>query len=76
MPEETTASMWADVNALKKEISLSEKERSKQRVESFLNELEGGTSSFMNEEFARIKRIIERGDRAAMHATVAPIGAA
>ena len=32
-PEETTASMWADVNALKKQISMSEKERSKQRVE-------------------------------------------
>ena len=29
IPEETTASMWADVNVLKKEISLSEKERLK-----------------------------------------------
>ena len=38
-PEETTASMWADENTLKKEISLSEKERSKQRVESFFNDL-------------------------------------
>ena len=27
-PEETTASMWADVKALKKEILLPEKERS------------------------------------------------
>ena len=41
-PEQTTAIMWADVNALRKEISMSEKERSKQRVESFLNELEQG----------------------------------
>ena len=34
-PEETTASMWAEVYALKKVISMSVTERSKQRVESF-----------------------------------------
>ena len=41
--EETTASLWADVNALKKEISMSEKDRSKQRMEKFLNEIESCT---------------------------------
>ena len=55
MPEETTASMWADVNALKKKTSLSEKDRSKQRVESLLNELEGRTASFTDEALARIQ---------------------
>ena len=44
-PEETTAIMWVDVNALKKEISLSEKEKSKQRIEEFVNELEQRVAS-------------------------------
>ena len=57
-PEKTTASMWADVNSLRKEISISEKVRSKQRVESFLNDLEQGTASVTDEEFARLKRMI------------------
>ena len=53
-PEETNASMWADVNALKKEIPLSEKERSEQRIENFLNKIEG----CKDKELARFKRII------------------
>ena len=57
-PEKTAASMWADVNSLRKEISISEKERSKQRVESFLNDLEQGTASVTDEEIARLKRMI------------------
>ena len=57
-PEKTTASMSADVNSLKKEISMSEKERSKQRVESFLDDLEQETTSVTDEEIARLKRMI------------------
>ena len=57
-PEETNASMWVDVNALKKELSLSKKERSEQRVENFLNEIEGCT----DEELARFERIIMGGE--------------
>ena len=73
-PEETTASMWADVNALKKVISMSEKERSKQRVKSFFNEIEQGTASLTDEEFARLERtIVERRGRAAVHVVIAPI---
>ena len=73
MPEESAASMWANVNALKKEISLAEKERSEQRIKNFLNEIEGCT----DEEHARFERIIvERRGRAAAHAIVAPIGTA
>ena len=68
-----TASMWADVNALKKEISLPEKERSEQRVESLLNEIEGCT----DEELERFERICtERRGRTAAHAIVAPIDTA
>ena len=70
--EEAAASMWADVNALKKEILISEKERSKKMVESFFNELEQGTASLTDEEFARLERmIIERRGRAAARVVVA-----
>ena len=48
------ASMWADVNAMKKEVSLPEKTRSEQRIENFLNKIERCT----DEELARFKRII------------------
>ena len=69
--------MWADVNALRKEISMSEKDRSKQRVESFLNELEQETASLTDEEFTRLERMImERRDRAAEHVIVVPSGIA
>ena len=65
--------MWADENALKKEILLSEKKRSEQSIDIFLNKIEGCT----NEELARIERIImERRGRAAAPAIVAPIGTA
>ena len=65
--------MWADVNALKKEISLSEKERSEQKIKKILNEIEGCT----DKELARFERIImERRGRAAAHAIIAPIGTA
>ena len=75
--EETTASMWVDVNALKKEISISEKDGSKQRVESFFNKLEQGTASFTNQKLARLERIImEKRGRAAAHVVVAPIDTA
>ena len=66
--------MWADVNKLKKEISLSGKEGSEQWSENFLSELEGGTVILIHEEFARLKRIMERRGRAPAHAIVAPIG--
>ena len=65
--------MWADVDGLKKEISMAEKERSKQRVESLLNEIEGCT----DEELERFDSIfVERRGRAAAHVVVAPSGTA
>ena len=73
--EETTARLWADVNALRKETSIPEKERPKQRVESFLNELEQEISSLKDEELARLERMItEKRSRAAVHVVVALIG--
>ena len=56
---------------------MSGKVRSKQRVESFLNELEQGIASLTDEEFARVERlIVERRGRAAAHVVVAPIDTA
>ena len=56
---------------------MSGKDRSKQRVESFVNELEQGTASLTDEEFARLERMIREGsDRAAAHVIVAPIDTA
>ena len=76
-PEETTATMWADVNALKKEVLMSEKERSKQGVENFFNELEQETASFTDEELARLERIVlDMRGRAAAHMIVAPTSTA
>ena len=73
----TAANMWAKVNALKEAISMSEKDRLRQRVESFINELEQGTASLTDEEFARLKRgIRERRGRAAAHVVVAPTNTA
>ena len=72
-PEQNTASMSADLNALKEKISMPGKDRSRQRVESFINELEQGTASLTDEEFARLERVIrERRGRAAAYVVVTP----
>ena len=55
---------------------MSGKERSRQRVKSFINELGRGTASFTDVEFAMLKRIVERRGRDAAHVTVAPIDTA
>ena len=57
-PEQTTASMWADLNVLKDVISMSGKDGSRQKVKSFINELDQGTASLTDEEFARLKGMI------------------
>ena len=73
-PEQTTASMWADLNTLKDAILMSGKERSRQRVNGFINEIDQRTASLMDEEFAMLKRmIVERRGRDAAHVTVAPV---
>ena len=52
---------------------MSGEERSRRRVESFINELEQGKASPTDEEFTRLKHIIvERRGRAAAHVVVAP----
>ena len=68
--------MWSDLNALKDAISMSGKERSRQRLKSFINEIEQSTMSFTDEEFAMLKRIVERRGCDAGHMTAEPIDTA
>ena len=75
-PEHFTASLWSDLNKLKDAISLSGNDGSSQRAKSFIKEIEQGTVSFTDEEFARIKRFVERRGRDAAHVTVASIDTA
>ena len=51
-------------------------ERSRKRVESFINELEQGTASPTDEEFTKLKRMIveRRGRAAALNSLFARLG--
>ena len=75
-PEQITASMWSDLNALKDAILLFGKDGSSQKVRSFINELGQGTVTFTDAEFAMFKRFAERRGRDAAHVTVASIDSA
>ena len=75
-PEKNTASMWAELNTLEEAISMSGKDRSRQRVKSLINKLEQRTGSFTDEEFARLKWIVERRGPDAAHVVVTPIDTA
>ena len=56
---------------------MSGKDRSRQRIESFVDELKQGAASLTDEEFLRLERVIrERRGRAAAHVVVAPIDTA
>ena len=76
-PEQTTASIWGDLNTLNDAIFMSGKDRSSQRVMSFINELDQGTARLTDGEFAMLKCIIvERRGPDAPHVTVAPVDTA
>ena len=50
---------------------------SRQRVRSFINELEQGSASLTDEDFARLESmIVEKRGRSAVHVIVAPIDTA
>ena len=56
---------------------MSEKDRSRQRVKSFINKLNQGIASLTDEEFAMLKRmIVERRGRDEAHVAVATIDTA
>ena len=67
------ASMWAEVKGLQKAISMSGNDRSKQRVEGFIDELEQATASLTDEELASLDCMIREGKGlAAAHVIVVP----
>ena len=72
-PEEFTASLWEEVNALKEAISMSGRARSWQKTKEFLHGLEQGTASLTDEELVILKRIVERRSHDAAYSTVASI---
>ena len=61
-PEEFTASLWEEVNALKEAISMSGRVRPWQKTKEALDGLEG---DLPDEELAAIKRHVERRSREA-----------
>ena len=65
-PEESTANLWSEVNALKDAISMPG-----QKVRNLISTIEQGKVS--DDEFAMLKRLVEKRDRDAAHATVAPV---
>ena len=75
-PEQITASLWADLKELKDAMSLSGKDGSRQKVKSFINELGRRTVSFTDEDFAMIKRFVERLGHDAAYMTVTPVDTA
>ena len=71
-PEQFTASLWSELNAMKDAISMPVRDGSWQKTKRFIDELKQGTVSLSNKEFATIKRFVERRGRDTAHATVGP----
>ena len=61
---------------VKRSNLVSGKDRSKQRIESFLDELEEETADFTDEEFAGLEQIMGRRGRDTAHVVVAQIDTA
>ena len=69
-PEEFTDSLWSEVNALKDAISMPARTRPWQKTMEFVEGLKG---DLPDEEFAAIKRYVERQSREAARVTVTPV---
>ena len=65
-PEQFTQNLWSEVNALKHAISMP-----RQKVSNLINAIEQGKVS--DEEFAILKRLVEKRDREAAQVTVTPV---
>ena len=68
-PEEFTQNLWSELNTLKDAISMP-----RQKVRNLINAVEQFKVS--DEEFAVLKRLVEKRDRDAAYATVAPVDTA
>ena len=66
-PETFAASLWSEVNTLKYAISML-----RQKVSNLINAIEQGKVS--GEEFAILKRLVEKRGREAAQVTVTPVG--
>ena len=75
-PEEFTASLWEELNALKDAISMSGRTRPWKKAKEVFDELEQGKTSLTDAKFAMFKRFVERRSHDAAHATVASIDTA
>ena len=65
-PEQFTQSLWSEMNALKDTILMP-----RQKVSNLINAVEQGKVS--DEEFAILKRLVEKRDREAAQVTVTPV---
>ena len=86
-PEQFTQSLWSELNAIMDANSIPEGDGFSQRAKSFTKENEQGTVISTNavgqstvnltdEESTMLKRLVEKRDRDAAHATVAPVDTA
>ena len=70
-PEELAANLWSEVNALKGAISMPARTRPWQKTMEFVDGLQG---KLPDEEYAVIKRYVEKRSRQAAQVTVTPVG--
>ena len=86
-PQEFTASLWSELNALRDAISMPEGDRFSPRAKSFIKEIGQGTvnstdaigqsiANMTDEKFAILKRLVEKRDREAAQVTVTQVSAA
>ena len=68
-PEEFIQSLWSEVNVLKDAISMP-----RQKVRNLTSAIEQGKVS--DDEFAMLKRLVEKRDRDVAYATVSPVDTA
>ena len=72
-PQESTASLWSDLQELKDAISMPARARPWQKTREFLDVLKG---DLPDEELAAIKWYVERRSREAAQVTVTPVSTA
>ena len=86
-PDQFTQSLWSELNALRDEISMPEGARFIPRANSFIKEIVQGTvdltdaikqstANMTDEEFAILKRLVEKRDREAAQVTFTPVSTA
>ena len=82
-PEQFNQSLWSELNALRDTISMPEGDRFSPRAKSFIKEIGQGTVNstdafgqsavnMADEEFAILKRLVEKRGRKAAQVTVTP----